>query len=463
MDDARILVRLFGPSPPPLQKKFSDGFFRGLSGKHAGWMIHSLDGTNKELIGYAPLSMNFGASHDVQVEGVRPMYVLTHDAFEHVMAPVFKLSYLLGSIGAVVVICFGIIGLYIASRKIIDPLETLKNAARCVSASARLTGIQANSPSKNASADTMLTRVDNINTGDEIESLAGDFSLMARRVMNYHVQLEDELARKTMAIQEDLAMAREFQESLLPTEYPKVSDWNQNFNMALEFFHVYKPTLSVGGDFFHVEKLSDHSASIFIADVTGHGARAALVTAILRTLVRDLAGRAENPAAFLDQMNSQFYSMMPRHLDCIFATAFYLVLDMKNRKAKFASAGHPYALLVDRTNCCVSPIVQNSDCGPALGLMETATYRSIERPLHHRDAFLMFTDGLIEAANPAGAEFGWDRLMACASQHYQRPISHQIMKLLDEANQFMNTEMAVDDICVVAVEAHDIKSLKPIS
>jgi len=457
MEDGRILVRLFGESPEPLQEKFSIAFLDWIKNKSPGWSVDAISGSQKELIGYAKIPMDQDGDSGLDMKGITPMYLLVHDEIGRVMKPVYGLLINMSVLGFLLVLGCGLAGLYIASRKIIAPLNVLKTAAHSIADTARLTGYNPGAgPPSRRKADSMIRKVDHISTGDEIESLAGDFSLMARRVMNYHEQLEDELARKTEAIQEDLVLAREFQESLLPSEYPQIPEWNTPSSLALEFFHFYKPTLSVGGDFFHIEKLSDHKASIFIADVTGHGARAALVTAILRTLVRELSTRADDPAHFLDLMNKQFYAIMPQRLDCIFATAFYLVLDVRERTATFASAGHPSALLIDRSNCCVTPIIANGEGGPALGLMPKAAYRTFSRSLHHRDAFLLVTDGIIEAPNSLGEEFGWERLMACTAKNYNQNISKIIMQVLDETNRFMDTEMAPDDLCMVAVEINEI-------
>jgi len=455
--DGRILVRLFGESPEPLTEQFAPSFMLAMEDQ-AGWSVDCISGDLRELIGYAPVSLDQAGSQAVDMRGITPVYILVHDDIHHVMRPVYRLLRHLALFGFLIVTGFGFAGLYIATRKIIAPLHVLKTAAHSIADTARLTGFHpAGTMPNRLSADAMIDRVDQINTGDEIQSLAGDFSLMARRVMNYHVQLEEELARKTEAIQEDLVLAREFQESLLPSDYPLIPEWNTPSCLSLQFHHIYKPTLSVGGDFFHIEKLSDHKASIFIADVTGHGARAALVTAILRTLVREISARADDPAHFLDLMNKQFYAIMPQRLDIIFATAFYLVLDVKERAARYSTAGHPSALLIDRSNNRVVSLIPDGAGGPALGLMEKATYQSFERVLHDRDAFLLFTDGIIEAPNPRGEEFGWDRLIACATRNNHHSISRLITEVMDETSRFMDTEMSPDDLCLVAVEVNEIK------
>src|SRR5262249_25033779 len=156
---------------------------------------------------------------------------------------------------------------------------------------------------------------------------AQEFAYMAGRVLTYHERLERDLAAKTSEINRDLKMAREFQEALMPQKYPAVPTASHPAAVALEFHHIYRPANSVGGDFFYVLKVSDHRAGIFIADVMGHGARSALVTAILRTLLQNLAFDTDNPSQFLGRLNQHFHEIVRESEDTIFVSAFYLIID----------------------------------------------------------------------------------------------------------------------------------------
>ncbi len=110
---------------------------------------------------------------------------------------------------------------------------------------------------------------------------------MTSRVLRYQRELESEVAAKTSVIREDLEMAREFQHAMLPSQYPEVPPPAVNNPLRLKFAHFYQPAATVGGDFFDLIELDENSAGILIADVMGHGARSALITAILRALVRN--------------------------------------------------------------------------------------------------------------------------------------------------------------------------------
>src|SRR5690606_36296223 len=172
----------------------------------------------------------------------------------------------------------------------ISPITTLQRVEEKVEASA------GSKRASRAGALALLRELEGIRTRDEIEELAKAVASMARRVLGYHDRLEREILTKTAEIRKDLQFAREFQTSLMPTRYPLLEFGENGKRLSLRFHHIYRPASSVGGDYSDVIRISDHSAAIFIADVMGHGARSALVTAILATLVQDFHESANSPA-----------------------------------------------------------------------------------------------------------------------------------------------------------------------
>jgi HAMP domain-containing protein len=198
----------------------------------------------------------------------------------------------------VVLLACVLLGFYLIRRHVLQPLAVLGNAARVIAASARLHppqgAGQADPKEKRSLVELDLKTIQGIRTGDEVEALAADLATMASRVLRYQRELESEVEEKTAVIREDLDMAREFQHALLPSVYPDVPAPSIQNPLRLQFSHFYQPAATVGGDFFDLIELDENRAGILIADVMGHGARSALVTAILHTLVR------KNPAAVTD-------------------------------------------------------------------------------------------------------------------------------------------------------------------
>ena len=310
---------------------------------------------HEDLVGYAHLLLNLKNASD-KAE-ITPMWVLVYNDTDHVFAPIYGQLKMQTIVGLLLLSSFLILGVMISQRKLVTPLLLLRGADRrfgfngATRRRRRRTSRAGKSAHDGGAVAKASTRT------MKLQELAEDFATMAQRVLSYHEQLERELSAKTGEIQRDLQIAREFQESLLPREYPEVpADGLQNA-LSLSFHHVYQPATSVCGDFFDVFKVSEGRAGVFIADVMGHGARSALVTAILRTLLQDLADHEDDPAHILEQINRHFSGILRGTGQFVFASAFCMVIDTVEHRVTFASAGHPAPLVIDRENNHVEPLL----------------------------------------------------------------------------------------------------------
>jgi sigma-B regulation protein RsbU (phosphoserine phosphatase) len=445
--DGRILAQLSGATLKPLTERIAPEAVARLQRMRPGWMLAAVRGEERSLAGYAPLNFSVSPTDEMRVTGITPMYVLLYRSADEALAPVRNQILLLSAGGALLILGCVFAGYWLAGKKILDPLEALRAAAQAIGASAKLGDIAPTLPALPA-----LEPIRRIKTGDELQELAREFAYMAGRVLTYHDRLERDLAMKTAEIDRDLKMAREFQEALMPHEYPLVPTAQHAAAVALEFHHIYRPASSVGGDFFDVMKLSDHRAGIFIADVMGHGARSALVTAILRALLQNLAFATDNPATFLERLNEHFHEIVRESEDTIFVSAFYLIIDTETATANFASAGHPSPFVANRMTREVVPLVGNLKGNPALGLLPGARYSQWTRAVTAGDVFLLFTDGVHEAYNASGEEFGLDRVRAAISAYLPRGGHDFSQALVDAVHAFIQPAAPADDICLVTVE-----------
>ncbi|BCU75539.1 SpoIIE family protein phosphatase [Luteolibacter sp. LG18] len=392
-------------------------------------------------------------------EGGKPGgYVIFSSRRDEVVAPLRRNLAWVGVGSALLVGLCALAGFAFIRRKVLAPLEVLGRAARSISATARLH--QGDRPdeavvkAKRAAAEEDLQRIQAIRTGDEVEALAGDLAVMTSRVLRYQRELEEEVSAKTSVIQEDLEMARQFQNALLPSGYPDVPPAEVEAALRLKFAHFYQPASTVGGDFFDLIELGDDCAGVLIADVMGHGARSALVTAILRALVRNSTEQARDPGAFLSELNRHLHEVIARSGQTLFVTAFFLILDTRNGKVSWAVAGHPAPLRVRRgSGRTPEPLWADPPRQPALGLMPRAAYHTTESPLRTGDVFLLYTDGAVEAENPAGEAFGVDRLAKCFDEALDGPMAAMPAKIVCEVTAFQRRAQYDDDVCLVAVEA----------
>ena len=136
---------------------------------------------------------------------------------------------------------------------------------------------------------------------------------------------------------------------------------------------------------------------VFICDVTGHGIRAALVTAMIRALAEELKPLARDPGMFLRKLNSDLCSILKSTGSPMLTTAFYLVADWTTGMMRFANAGHPKPLLLRRPAGSVEPLVNaTGQSQPALGLFDDPSYQTTETALTPGDFVMLFTDGLYE-------------------------------------------------------------------
>lgn len=383
-------------------------------------------------------------------------YVLFSSRRSDVVTPLRRRLIWLGALSGLAVLGCGLAGFVFVNREVLKPLHMLGEAARSVAETATLNQgperDEVEASARRKKAEDFLQRILAIHTGDEVQDLAGDLAVMTDRVLRYHRELETEVAAKTAVIREDLEMAREFQNALLPSDYPIPSPKTQN-PLSLRFAHFYQPASTVGGDFFDLFELDENRVGVLIADVMGHGARSALVTAILRALVRHHSEQAADPGEFLGELNRHLHEVISRSGQTLFVTAFFMTLDTRDGVVAWSVAGHPAPLWVRRgSGRAPEPLQAEGRRQPALGLLPDVIYRTNESPLKPGEIFLLFTDGVIEAERPDGQPFGLDRLVASFDEALDGPMAAMPAKIVGQVSSFQKRAQYDDDVCIVAVE-----------
>ena len=288
--------------------------------------------------------------------------------------------------------------------------------------------------------------------------------LLARSIRyaieRYHAQVEREryameLQLKNQELLEELTMAREIQQALLPHQYPHFfADQH-----SLHFAHYYRPAAALSGDFFSVLRLSENQAGVLICDVMGHGVRAALIGTLARGLVDQFMPVASQPGEFLSSLNHELSETFKQAGITAFATAFYYVADLATHELSYANAGHPNALILRRDDGVVDWLRVNGHHKPPLGMLDKISYPSFHSTLGPHDSILLFTDGLYEAENSSGEQFGRERLMEAVSQRMQLPCERMLDALVSESQKFAGSEDFSDDVCLVGMDVIDGPSL----
>lgn len=264
----------------------------------------------------------------------------------------------------------------------------------------------------------------------------------------------EQLRTKNVEMEDDLTMAREIQQALMPQNFPSFPPAAPPEQSALRFHKLYLPSGQVGGDFFDVLPLSDTQASILICDVMGHGMRAALVMAIVRGITEELTLVSDKPGDFLTELNRDFTAVFKQAEPGMLATALHLVVDVSTGDLLFANAGHPSPVIVRRRNGNVQAVgaAQGGRAGPALGLTEEAEYHSTRLSLEIGDVLLLYTDGLCEVERPDRETFGEERLRAALASRMHLPVPDMLEGVLKEAQDFSAGQGFNDDVCLLAAE-----------
>lgn len=206
-------------------------------------------------------------------------------------------------------------------------------------------------------------------------------------------QIEIEKTR----LESELQLARKVQESLLPEKMPRLDDW--------QFDQRWRPLRDVSGDFYDIIPEGAQRLGLVTADVTDKGMPASLFMVFIRSVLRASITRQASPERALANANRVICQDSYRGL---FATLFYARLDTAHGDLTYVNAGHPPAVFYSRAADSLQLLPRT---GMALGVDLQAAYTSEQLRLEEGDFILFYTDGVIEAENPEGMEFGLEHLM----------------------------------------------------
>src|SRR5438132_6896136 len=206
------------------------------------------------------------------------------------------------------------------------------------------------------------------------------------RLRSMRRQLErqnDELEEWRRNLERDLAAAQLTQQSLIPQKPPTIAGW--------EVAACYRPVIQVGGDIYGWLRMKDGRILFWIADGTGHGAAAALLTTLAKLLFHHGSVEHDEPARVMEAVNNDFRSIFGARS---FMTAMCIALDPLTGRASVVGAGHPPLLMARRSGGTESI----ASIAPPLGLIEHPRFTETIVDLKRGDAFLLYTDGLFGAA-----------------------------------------------------------------
>jgi sigma-B regulation protein RsbU (phosphoserine phosphatase) len=245
----------------------------------------------------------------------------------------------------------------------------------------------------------------------------------------------DELEAWRHNLERDLAAARLTQQSLIPQKPLVLPGW--------DVAAVYRPVIQVGGDIYGWLRMADGRTLFWIADATGHGASAALLTTLAKLLFHHGTAEHHAPAKIMEAVNNDFRTIFSARS---FMTAMCVALDPLTGRASVVGAGHP-PLLVARSGGRTEAVASSA---PPLGLLERSEFIETEIDLEVGDAFFLYTDGIYGSAHDESPRLSSNRIAEML-----QPISENAQALLtrvvDQVGLNERGKASADDVAAVAV------------
>jgi serine phosphatase RsbU (regulator of sigma subunit) len=243
-------------------------------------------------------------------------------------------------------------------------------------------------------------------------------------------------------LEEELRIAREVQQRLLPQETPKVK------NVSIDTLTI--TAYEVGGDYYDFFDFNNGHIGFIVGDVSGKGTSAAFYMAEAKGVIQSLSKTFTNPKDLLIRTNEILYESLEKKT---FISLLMATMDCKNQQLSFARAGH-CPLLYFNAQEKKSHLLQPEGIGVGMekGIVFNKTLAEQNIDCHKGDIFVFYTDGLSEARNRNGEEFGDDRLCTIIDENAAMNVSEIKEKIIDNILEFLDGENLADDLTLVLVK-----------
>ena len=254
---------------------------------------------------------------------------------------------------------------------------------------------------------------------------------------------EQRLREQNEILCEDLQSARHVQEVMIPGRVPVIP--------GIQLAYLWKPMSSVGGDILSFPRNPDKALLFFLGDVSGHGITAAFYTVLLKYLTSHEAEHYNNnPQNYLDRVNTELSGRIENGFVTGLAGHFGERKEDGSRQLILAHAGHPYVLIARAATGKIERLQMPP--GIVMGIKGSKASKPSAITLHPGDRFYAFTDGLIEASNSKGEEFGLNTFIADLEAFAQLPLQETLETLHKRVCTFTEKPDQQDDMTCLAFE-----------
>lgn len=286
-----------------------------------------------------------------------------------------------------------------------------------------------------------------INRTDQTPFTPGDLNLLQAMadqacVPIHYAGLRAALERKKQ-LDRDIHAAQQIQASLLPQKIPHPP------GVQLGAFNL--PAYDIGGDYYDFIHIDEDHLGIVVADVSGKGIGGAMMMAVCQGILRTRAQQEQSPASMLSELNRVLSENLAEDM---FITMLYMVFNTRTRELKFARAGHERPLICHGEGAHREPRPLDAP-GIAIGLADPDVFDTVIQDvtiqLESNDVFIVYTDGITEALNEAGDEWGFEnlaRLIKNAPPSAPEPLLNTIR---NELNRYIGAQQQYDDMTLLVL------------
>lgn len=246
-----------------------------------------------------------------------------------------------------------------------------------------------------------------------------------------------ELNKYLNSIEKDLKMARNIQVNILPKNLDKC------INFQLHAY--YNPLEEVGGDFFDFHQMNPFKIRVLIADATGHGIQAAMVTMTIKSEYDSLKTFLSDPGELLDELQKRFIEIYKNMK--IYFTAFIVDIDIQAQELTYSSAGHPSQFLLKD-----GKIIDLPRTGYIIGMLSAKQCITKKLSFSRSDKLLLFTDGLYEEFDEHNQQFGEERLRKIVEENSQKNITDIQELCMTSLTNYLGNNPKQDDITMIGIE-----------
>ena len=277
---------------------------------------------------------------------------------------------------------------------------------------------------------------DQVSAYDESDLEVLQFIADAAAISIEKAMLHRQLLEKKL-LDKQLQLARDMQSRLFPSEPPHIAGY--------DIAGICLPTEEIGGDYYDYIRLNHRKLGIAVADVSGNGIASALVMTAFRGLLRMHTRGRLGSAKIVRAINR----LLPEFTGSShFVTAVYIVLNPECEEFIYVCCGQQPPLLLHSDGSMGNLHVS----GPALGIINDASYSTEKLSIVPGDILTMYTDGVVEMTNPEGIDFGVERLATAIYQGRDLPASELIQMIISETQQFSGSQSYPDDFTLVIIK-----------